>query len=317
MSVTDREQMLEPPTVAQPPAQPSAQYETCEQCEAPVETNQRYCVVCGTRRRHVYDPAARFLADTSSRSRSATRIARGPAVTRRRSPGLGLALALAAIPLAVAAGGLIAGRGDDSNSKLLAALRAQKPTVVNVNGGGATGAATSASRDAGGGAATTASVVKLTSSFALPQGYAVELQALPGSGTTAATVTAAEHRARKRGATAVGLIGQADFQITPKPPTGDYVIYSGQYHSSADATAALGKLKHGFPGAKVIAVKAVGTSDQVLAKTSYGSAHEVDGFKPTASQLSSGGKVASQVSKEINGNYVKAQQGLPDSISVP
>ena len=95
------------------------------------------------------------------------------------------------------------------------------------------------------------------------------------------------------------------------------MIYSGQYRSSADATAALAKLKHGFPGAKVIAIRPVGSSSKVLSTTAYGSAHQVSGFKPSTGQLAAGAKVVNQVSKEINGNYVKSQQGLPDSISVP
>ena len=313
MSVTDTEQTLEPPSVAQPPAE----YENCEQCEAPVEANQRYCVVCGTHRRHVHDPAARFLSDATSRSRSAARGARVPNPPTRRSPGLVLALVLAAIPLAVAAGVLIGGRGDDSNAKLLAALRAQKPTVVNVSGGGAANGTATASTAGSSRAAATATVARLTSNFGLQQGYAVELQTLPGSGTTQATVAAAERHARARGATAVGLISQADFQVTPAPPAGDYVIYSGQYHSSADAASALAKLKHAFPSAKVIAVRPVGSSRNVLSTTKYGSAHAVSGFKPSASQLASGAQEVKKVSKEINGNYVKSQQGLPDSISVP
>jgi hypothetical protein len=312
MSVTDSEHTFETPAVTQP----SVEYEACEQCQAPVDVHQRYCVECGAHRRHVYDPAARFLSGATSRSRTAARIARGPAEPKKRGPGLALALVLAAIPVAVAAGVLIGGRGEDSNSKLLAALRAQKPTVVNVSGGGAaSGAATSTS--GGGGSATASPVVRVTSSFALQQGYAVELQTLPGSGTTRAKVAAAERHARSRGATAVGLISQADFQITPAPPAADYVIYSGQYHSSADATAALAKLKHSFPGAKVIAVRPVGSSSKVLSTTSYGSAHQVSGFKPSASQLASGAQEVKKVSKEINNSYVKSQQGLPDSISVP
>ncbi|HTT31059.1 MAG TPA: zinc ribbon domain-containing protein [Solirubrobacteraceae bacterium] len=315
MSATDTEQTLEAPALAQPPPAPA--YETCEQCESPVDSNQRYCVVCGTHRRHVYDPAARFMAGATSRSRSASRSARTPASGGRRSPGLALALALAVIPLAVAAGVLLGGHGNDANRKLLAALRAQKPTVVNVQGGGgATSGATTASRGGSvGGAATPAAHV--TSTFPLQQGYAVELQTLRGSGTTQVKVAAAESHARAHGATSVGVISQADFKVTPAPPAGDFVIYSGQYHSSADATAALAKLKHAFPGAKVIAVGPVGGSTPVLSTTSYGSAHQVSGFKPSASQLASGANEAQRVSKEINGNYVKSQQGLPDSISVP
>lgn len=295
---------------------PAAEYETCEQCAAPVEATQRYCVSCGTRRKHVYDPAARFLSETTGRARSV----RGPRPAgrpQRRSAGLGLALALAAIPLAVAVGVLIGRPGNDVNSKLLAALRAQKPTVVNVNGGGAASGATGASATT---AAASSTPVALTSDFGLQQGYTIELQTLPGSGTTQATVAAAESKARKRGATEVGLISQSDFHLTPAPPAGDYVIYSGQYSSSSAANTALAKLKHAFPAARVIQVRstsAAASPQKVLSTTQYGTAHQVTGFKPTASQLSQGGQVANQVSKELNQNYVKAQQGLPDSISVP
>jgi hypothetical protein len=314
MSATDSQQTIESPVVTAP----EAGYESCEQCEAPVDANQRYCVVCGTHRRHVYDPAARFLADATSRSRSASRAGRGAGAgsRERRSPGLGLALALALIPVAVAAGALIADNGNDSGSKLLAALRAEKPTVVNVGGAGtASDAATAASTTGTGTSTTTA---RVTSSFALGQGYAVELETVRGAGATEASVAAAESHARARGATAVGLLSQADFKITPTPPAGDYVIYSGQYRTSAQATAALAKLKHAFSAAKVIAVRPVSSGPtRVLSSTSYGSAHQVSGFKPSSAQLATGGQVANQESKETNGSYVKSQQGLPDAISVP
>jgi hypothetical protein len=310
MSTTETERITGAPTAVLP----AAEYETCEQCTAPVEATQRYCVVCGTRRKHVYDPAARFLAEATGRQRGARRaVASSP----RRSAGLGLVLALVAIPLAVALGVLIGRPGSNVNSKLLAALRSEKPPVVNVNGGGASGASAAATTTA---AATSTPVARLTSTFGLQQGYAVELQTLPGSGTTTATVAAAEAKARTHGATAVGLLIQSDFKVTPAPPAGDYVIYSGQYSSSAAANAALAKLKHAFPSARVIQVRSASAGSgpgAVLSTTQYGTAHQITGFKPSATQLSQGGQVANQVSKELNQNYVKAQQGLPDSISVP
>jgi hypothetical protein len=313
MSTIESQRTQDQPTAAMP----AAEYESCEQCAAPVEATQRYCVVCGTRRKHVYDPAARFLAETTGRHRS-VRGARHGSSAPRRSPGLGLALALAAIPLAVALGVLIARPGNNVNSKLLAALRAEKPPVVNVNGGGPTSGASTASTTA---AATTTPVARLTSTFGRQQGYAIELETLPGSGTTQATVAAAEGKARARGATAVGLISQADFKLTPAPPAGDYVIYSGQYSSSAAATAGLDKLKHAFPSARVIAVRsasaAAASSTPVLSSTQYGSAHAVSGYKPSSGQLSQGAQIVNQESKETNGNYTKSQQGLPDAISVP
>ncbi|HYB31172.1 MAG TPA: hypothetical protein VEF89_31570 [Solirubrobacteraceae bacterium] len=300
------------------PPQPADQYESCEHCSAPVEATQRYCVVCGTRRKHVYDPAARFLAEATGHRRSAGATRARQSSSPRRSAGLGLALALAAIPLAVALGVLIARPGNNVNNKLLAALRAEKPTVVNVTGGGSAGGATAVATTTA--AATSTMAARLTSAFGLQQGYAVELETLPGSGTTQATVAAAEGKARAHGATAVGLISQSDFKVTPAPPAGDYVIYSGQYNSSAAATAALAKLKHAFPSAKVIAVRsasAAASPAPVLSSTQYGSAHAVTGYKPTSSQLSQGAQIVNQESKETNGNYTKSQQGLPDAISVP
>jgi hypothetical protein len=314
MSVTEQEQTIQMPAAAA--VSREASYETCEHCHAPVEAAQRYCVVCGARRRHVHDPAARYHSEASSRSRGqrAPQGARRPA---RRGSGLGLALLLAAIPLAVAAGVLIGRPGSGIDNKLLAALRAQKPTVVNVGGGGTSTAAASSTPTP----ATASAVARLTSNFGLPQGYAVELQTLPGAGTTPATVAAAKRRARARGATAVGLISQADFRITPAPPAGDYVIYSGQYGSSAAATAALAKLRNAFPSAAVIAVRSLSSAGadagKVLATSNYGSAHQVSGFKPSASALAAGAKVVNQESKQANAPYVKSQQGLPDAISVP
>jgi hypothetical protein len=308
MSVTETERPVENATV----------YESCEQCGAPVDAAQRYCVVCGTHRKHVYDPAARFLGEASGRVRGARRAGSAQAGPRRRSPGLGLALAIAAIPLAVAAGVLIGRPGSGVNSKLLAAIRAQKPAVVNVTSGGSASGATSASTTTPSATSTTA--VRLTSSFTLQTGYAVELQTLPGSGTTQATVATAEGAARKHGATGVGLISQSDFKVTPAPPAGAYVIYSGQYSSSTAASSALAKLKHAFPSAKVIAVRsatAASAPAQVLSSTQYGSAHQISGFKPSTTQLNQGAQIVNQQSKEENGNYTKSQQGLPDAIAVP
>lgn len=314
MSTTETEWTTESTAVL-----PAAEYETCEQCTAPVESTQRYCVICGTRRKHVYDPAARYHAGATGLSRG-THAVRSATRSPRRSAGLGLVLALAAIPLAVAVGVLIARPGNNVNNKLLAALRAEKPPVVNVNGGAAASGASDAGTTAG---ATAAPTARLTSKFGLQQGYALELQTLPGSGTTQATVTAAEAKARAHGAPAVGLISQSDFHVTPAPPAGDYVIYSGQYSSSGAANTALGKLKHAFPSARVIhvssatATAAAAGSQKVLSTTQYGTAHQVTGFKPTASQLSTGGQIVNQESKEENGSYTKSQQGLPDVIAVP
>lgn len=111
------------PSVA--PAPPAASQgeamQHCDECGAPVDPNQRYCVVCGAHRRHVNDPAARYLSQATARSRSA----KAPATGRRagaRSRGVGVALAIALIPVAAAAG-VIAGRSSNNDDgKLIQAL---------------------------------------------------------------------------------------------------------------------------------------------------------------------------------------------------
>lgn len=116
-----------------PPAG-AAGHEQCEACGAAVAHEQRYCVACGARRRHVRDPAARFLSLASAQARSERALPRARTATRRRSPTLAVALLLAVIPLAVALGVLVGRASTSGDSKLIAELRAQKPVVVTNTG---------------------------------------------------------------------------------------------------------------------------------------------------------------------------------------
>jgi hypothetical protein len=306
-------ELVDQPTTQQEQHLP---YEQCEQCGAAVDRAQRYCVSCGTRRRHVRDPAARYLSSATSRSRaSAATVVRRSGATRRdrRSPGLGLALALAVIPLAVGLGVLVGRASTGGDDKLIAALRAQKPEVITTGGGAAATAATAA------GTSSSRSVATLTSSFPLQSGYAVQLQTLPAS-SSASAVTKAEHADAAKGAPHTGLILQRDFRVTPSPPSGAYVVYSGAYKTQADAATALAKLHHQFPAAKVVRVQpaaSAATSGKVLAKTNYGAAHEVAGFKPGQAQLNAGAKAVQKIQQGAGKGYVDSQRGLPDQISVP
>jgi hypothetical protein len=323
METSDLEvtQTLSPPPAAQPTpetetgtaAKAEPPFEHCDTCGAPVDTDQRYCVSCGTRRRHVNDPAARFLSSATSARR---RGARPAAVTRQRpASGLGLALLLAVIPLAVGLGVLVGRASNNGDGKLIAALKAQKPVAA------ASGAATGAAATAGGGTAGGGTqVAALKSTFPLQSGYAVELQTIARKSTTASAVAAAESAAKAKGATSVGLILLSDFRVSPAPPGGAEVIYSGAYHSSADAAKALTKLKKNFPGAKVISVKSASLAagaGKVLTKTNYGTAHQITGFKATPADLAQGRQVVNRVAHQIGKSYVGAQKNLPDQISVP
>src|ERR1700735_3781865 len=80
-------------------------YQQCDECGAPVDKDQRYCVACGAHRRHVHDPATRYLSQATARSRTSKDAATARKAPRggARSRGVGLALAIALIPVAAAA----------------------------------------------------------------------------------------------------------------------------------------------------------------------------------------------------------------------
>lgn len=313
MEVSDVEhtQPASAPVAAPNGQEPEPQYEHCDECGTPVDKAQRYCVSCGARRRHVRDPAARFLSGAASRSRRAPRPV---STTKKSASNLGLALVLAVIPLAVGVGVLLGRSSTNGDAKLIAALRAQKPEVITAGGG------TSGTTQAQAPSSTATSVAALTSTFPLQTGYTVELETLPAHNATGAGVGKAEQAARKKGAKSVGLILQSDFKVTPTPTAGAAVIYSGAYRTRSEAEQALGRLKSHFPGAKVIAIGTSATataSGKVLSKTAYGSAQQITGFKATPSQLAAGQQAVDKVAKKIGGSYVNSQRGLPDQISVP
>jgi hypothetical protein len=195
-------------------------YEQCDECHSPVDADQRYCVVCGAHRRHVRDPAARYLSTASARGRRPAP-AGGPVAPRGRRSNLGVALALVAIPIAIALGLLVGRSSTSGDAKLIAALRAQKPEVITT-GGGAGGVA---------------------------------------SGTAATTTSSA-----------------------------------GKHGKKAAAATSTGK---------------------TLSSTKYGSANQILGTKPTASDLAQGEAVAKHIQATQGKSYVNAQKNLPSQISIP
>jgi hypothetical protein len=111
----------------------------CEGCGAPLEDGQRYCVHCGARRPDVEEPALSWMAAHKARPAPAVATPARPA----RNPLALPALLLALLPV-VAAIGVIAGRGgggQQTDPRLLQALRTQKAPIVHV-GDAATGAST-------------------------------------------------------------------------------------------------------------------------------------------------------------------------------
>jgi len=96
--------------------------EPCEECGAPLDPQQRYCVECAARRGNGSNPASRYFAAMSKKSR------RPPIKARAKPPGGGSRAAavgfFALLPIAVALGVVVgrSGSGDSSEEALLRAL---------------------------------------------------------------------------------------------------------------------------------------------------------------------------------------------------
>jgi hypothetical protein len=56
---------------------------------------------------------------------------------------------------------------------------------------------------------------------------------------------------------------------------------------------------------------------KVVARTKYGVAHQVTGFKPSAGKVQSDRKLVQHINSAIGKNYLDAQRNLPDTIVVP
>src|SRR3954463_491723 len=111
--------MSELETVRRPQA-----YEPCEECGAPMDPQQRYCVNCAARRGNGANPSSRYFASMSKRARRpAARVAAKPP-SGSRAAAVGF---FALLPIAVAIG-VVVGRADSGGGDegaLLEALRQQ------------------------------------------------------------------------------------------------------------------------------------------------------------------------------------------------
>ncbi len=96
-------------------------YEPCEECGAPLDPQQRYCVECAARRGNGSNPASRYFAAMSKKSRRPLVKGQG------KAPGGGSRAAavgfFALLPIAVALG-VVVGRSGSGNSNEEALLKA-------------------------------------------------------------------------------------------------------------------------------------------------------------------------------------------------
>jgi hypothetical protein len=220
-------------------AQASSGARPCPSCGAALADDQRYCLECGERRPPTSNllaashPAGTFGPQGAARPPTppaTTPPARGEGSAGRQNALLVLA-GVGVLLLAMGVGVLI---GRSGNGKQGAAA----PQVISV---ASTPAATPAAAEP-----TFSSDWSSSTS-----GYTVQLQALPVSSTKVSAVQAAKAAASAKGAKGVGALRSEDFSSLK---AGSYVIYSGVYHTKAEAEKALRSLKKSFPSATVIKV---------------------------------------------------------------
>jgi hypothetical protein len=295
----------QPRGIASATARAQQQFLLCEHCQAPVDRDQRYCVNCGASQSHARNPATTYFAAAARSRRTGGVQVRPESVLR----GPLFALFLVLLPLGVAIGVLV-GRSSSgaNNDKLIAALEKQQSVVASPTSGTSTTSEASATSSG-----------NLPSDFSLSRGYTVMLSSLPTQGTGQGAAAKAEQEARTKGAGKVGLINPKDFKIIPSQGASNYVIYSGEFKTRAEAVKALAKLKSHFPGAKVIEVAPVASaaSAPVVAHTAYGTVHQVAGTRATPQQLQQDRQVVQRINRTVGKSYVTAQQNLPDVIPVP
>jgi hypothetical protein len=139
----------------------------CEECGAPLDRLQRYCVSCGTRRLAVADPATAYLAQASARARVRQRAAAGSVGASRgnargrlnRTTAL---LALIAVLVAIGIGVLIGqGTGGSNDSAQIERLSQQ---VAKLQAGGGVVGTPSATGSSSSSSSTTASTGTSSSS---------------------------------------------------------------------------------------------------------------------------------------------------------
>ncbi|HEU4461945.1 MAG TPA: hypothetical protein VFR75_05080 [Solirubrobacterales bacterium] len=114
-------------------------FEPCEECGAPMDPQQRYCVNCAARRGNGTNPASRYFAMISKRARRPL---------SRPAPKQGISSRAAAVgffsllPLAVALGVMVGrgGSGEDNSDALLQALKEKQATAATVAAAPATSA---------------------------------------------------------------------------------------------------------------------------------------------------------------------------------
>jgi hypothetical protein len=280
---------------------PSPAAGSCTNCGAALADDQRYCLECGQRRTQMSSVLRSGPPPRSDGPPAAppAHAAGGDPGSAPRSNALTVIAGVGVLLLAMGVGVLI-GRSSVSKSSPAPAQ------VISVASGGATPTAASTTP-----ASSEASFTSDWPSGA--SGYTVQLQALPTS-SPVSTVEAAKTSAGSKGAKSVGALKSDEFSGLP---AGSYIVYSGVYHTKAEAEKALAGLKSKFPGAKVIHVAASGSSSSSTPEEKAEEAKEAKEGKGVGQSLSKPAPPSSVESlKKVKGkSYEEKSKNLPNVVS--
>jgi SPOR domain len=265
-------------------------HDPCGRCGAPLDDRQRYCVVCGESRRHPDDPAARYLRGRRTVAVAAGGPAPEPARPARTDARL-VALALALLPVAAAAGVLAGRSGSGDDDAVLAAIKASNARAARVS--------------AAAPAATVASVTP-TNDFTRSHGWVVRLKPLTAAAAAADTPSG------------TGVLVTKGYTLKPATRAA-YVLFAGPYGSRAAAARARKRLVKRYPDATVVEVRRAakgaaggsGRAARIAAEDAVVRKH------PTAQQKADGAKIVQQIQAKRGKSYVEQQQQLPDTIVIP
>lgn len=124
-------------------------FEPCEECGSPMDPQQRYCVNCAARRGNGANPASRYFAMMSKRSR---RPLTGPAAKQSPTSRAAAVAFFSLLPLAVGLGLVIGRSGSDDSDNSDALLQAlnERPAATVTAAAGAAATTQNAKKDAKG-----------------------------------------------------------------------------------------------------------------------------------------------------------------------
>lgn len=310
-SVTEP-RVAEPPHLVTPVT--TGAHEPCQECGAPLERRQRYCINCATRRADVSNPASRYFAAASRQRRKSAAVASAPPPNAGSGAKTAGVFFFALLPIAVAVGVIVgrSGSGTDEEA-LLAALRDGNAT------------ASVASSDAGKAEIVSSSTDLLASDFTLDDGFTVQLGLLPIETTDQVAADEATAEAEDKGASEVGIINPGDYATTPDQGQDSYILYSGEFKSRGDAEKGLADLKKDFPDAEVIEVRSSAAaggsggdlnSAKVISETPHGTVHQVTTAPPSEEQVAHDTAIVNGIGNETGEDYTDLQQTLPDVVVV-